>query len=160
MRLKHHRSVLVVVWQTRGAPRYTRNGRQSEYSFSRVRAWASNEVGQVAHSLGINRLGPELHKAATYHDVLNHFGRKWVMASDREVGRRIWWTLVRFRVRVDEVPWLTRRRSSSIGIHPRIISLIISRPRTCHPVPSRRTSMMRVWSATVPLFRCHWMSIR
>jgi hypothetical protein len=50
---------------------------------------------QVAHSLGINRLGPELHKAATYHEVLNHFGRKWVMASDREVGRRIWWTLVR-----------------------------------------------------------------
>ncbi|GHJ83653.1 hypothetical protein NliqN6_0055 [Naganishia liquefaciens] len=49
---------------------------------------------KVAHNLGINRLGSELHKEATYHDVLNHFGRKWVMASDREVGRRIWWTLV------------------------------------------------------------------
>ncbi|KAJ9115412.1 hypothetical protein QFC22_005169 [Naganishia vaughanmartiniae] len=49
---------------------------------------------KIAHNLGINRLGPELRKEATYQEVSTHFGPRWVMACDREVGRRIWWTLV------------------------------------------------------------------
>ncbi|KAJ9094996.1 hypothetical protein QFC21_005789 [Naganishia friedmannii] len=49
---------------------------------------------KIAHNLGINRLGPELKRQATYQEVSSHFGPRWVMASDREVGRRIWWTLV------------------------------------------------------------------
>ncbi|KAJ9102966.1 hypothetical protein QFC19_004523 [Naganishia cerealis] len=65
-------------------------------SFGRIEAHLGllGTAVKIAHNLGINRLGPELRKEATYQEVLSHFGARWAMASDREVGRRIWWTLV------------------------------------------------------------------
>lgn len=84
---------MVFLWPTGSASRAFGNGSQGLY-FGLPQGISLKRAPQVAHNLGINRLGPELVRDATYHQVQNHFGRKWVVASDREVGRRIWWTLV------------------------------------------------------------------
>ena len=50
---------------------------------------------KVAMNMGLSRLGPELAAEASFIQITQHFGRRWSAASDREVGRRIWWALVR-----------------------------------------------------------------
>jgi hypothetical protein len=52
---------------------------------------------QIAQNLGLSRLPAELGPEASAREIRNAFGARWQLAADREVGRRVWWTLVGFR---------------------------------------------------------------
>lgn len=56
-------------------------------------------VSQIAQNLGLSRLSPELPREASVEDIKRTFGSRWEMAADREIARRIWWTLVCSRER-------------------------------------------------------------
>ncbi|KAJ9121209.1 hypothetical protein QFC24_004884 [Naganishia onofrii] len=50
-------------------------------------------IVKIAQNLGLSRLGPELSHEASVEHIKRAFGSRWEMAADREIGRRIWWTL-------------------------------------------------------------------
>jgi hypothetical protein len=60
-------------------------------------------------NMGLSRLGPELAMESTSGQIAQHFGRRWTNASDREVGRRVWWALVRLAASLQE-PIKTNQR--------------------------------------------------
>jgi hypothetical protein len=51
---------------------------------------------QIAHGLGLSHVFPELAATATAGEVRRHYGPRWSNAADREVARRVWYTLVSF----------------------------------------------------------------
>jgi hypothetical protein len=48
----------------------------------------------LAHSLSLSRLGAELPLDASSAEIQRQFGRRWLFASERETGRRVWHAIV------------------------------------------------------------------
>jgi hypothetical protein len=58
---------------------------------------------QIAYALGLSRLGPE-NPAANYEESRKRYGSRWAGAIDREVARRVWYSLVSITWRISFVP--------------------------------------------------------
>lgn len=49
---------------------------------------------QVAHNLGLSHLSIEKPEGMPAEEVRRYHGQRWRLAADREIGRRVWYTLV------------------------------------------------------------------
>lgn len=59
-----------------------------------IRCDANRYTLQIAHNLELSHLGAEPGMEASAADIEKRFGAAWIKASDREVGRRIWYIVV------------------------------------------------------------------